>query len=96
MTLLRAPNRAASLRKSIELQGVWREKLPVEYWSTLAALRSEEAKLVRAGQTRSSASDRFELKLSEMEAQARNNAWKVVQDRMQENMVSLQKLLQPK
>jgi len=34
--------------------------------------------------------------LSEMEAQARNNAWKVVQERMQENMASLQKLLQPK
>ena len=34
--------------------------------------------------------------LSEMEAQSRNNAWKIVQDRMQENMVNLQKLLQPK
>ena len=34
--------------------------------------------------------------LSEMEAQARNNAWKVVQDRMQENMANLQRLLQPK
>ena len=34
--------------------------------------------------------------LSEMEAQAPNNAWKIVQDRMQENMATLQKLLQPK
>jgi phasin family protein len=34
--------------------------------------------------------------LSEMEAQTRLKAWKVVQDRMQENMGSLQKLLQPK
>ena len=34
--------------------------------------------------------------LAEMEAQSRNNAWKIVQDRMQENMASLQKLLQPK
>ena len=34
--------------------------------------------------------------LSEMEAQARSNAWKIVQDRMQENMANLQKLLQPK
>ena len=34
--------------------------------------------------------------LSEMEAQSRNNAWKVVQERMQENMATLQKLLQPK
>jgi len=34
--------------------------------------------------------------LAEMEAQSRNNAWKVVQDRMQENLGNLQKLLQPK
>jgi phasin family protein len=33
---------------------------------------------------------------SQMEAQARNNAWKVVQDRIQENLGNLQKLLQPK
>ena len=33
--------------------------------------------------------------LAEMEAQSRNNAWKVVQDRMQENLANLQKLLQP-
>jgi hypothetical protein len=31
-----------------------------------------------------------------MEAQSRNDAWKIVQERMQENMVNLQKLLQPK
>src|SRR4051794_25239440 len=34
--------------------------------------------------------------LSEMEAQSRNNALKVGQDRLQENLVNLQKLLQPK
>ncbi len=34
--------------------------------------------------------------LSQMEAQTRNNAWKVMQDRMQENLANLQKLLQPK
>ncbi|MTV18932.1 MULTISPECIES: phasin family protein [Bradyrhizobium] len=34
--------------------------------------------------------------LSQMEAQARNNAWKVMQERMQENLANLQKLLQPK
>lgn len=32
--------------------------------------------------------------LSEMEVRARSNAWKVVQDRMQENLSNLQKLLQ--
>jgi phasin family protein len=34
--------------------------------------------------------------LSQMEAQVRNDAWKVLQDRMQENLGNLQKLLQPK
>ena len=34
--------------------------------------------------------------LAEIEAQSRSKAWKVVQDRMQENMANLQKLLQPK
>lgn len=34
--------------------------------------------------------------LSAMEAETRGKAWKVVQDRLQENMASLQKLLQPK
>jgi hypothetical protein len=34
--------------------------------------------------------------LSELEQQARSNAWKVVQDRMHENLANLQKLLQPK
>jgi phasin family protein len=34
--------------------------------------------------------------LSQMEAQSRNNVWKVVQDRLQDNLGNLQKLLQPK
>ena len=34
--------------------------------------------------------------LADMEAQARSKAWKVVQDRFQENLANLQKLLQPK
>ncbi|MGJ4931545.1 phasin family protein [Bradyrhizobium sp. HKCCYLS2038] len=34
--------------------------------------------------------------LSEMEAQSRNNAWKVAQDRLQDNLANLTKLLQPK
>ena len=34
--------------------------------------------------------------LAEMEAASRSKAWKVVQDRFQENLVNLQKLLQPK
>jgi phasin family protein len=34
--------------------------------------------------------------LAEMEAQSRSKVWKVLQDRFQENLVHLQKLLQPK
>jgi hypothetical protein len=34
--------------------------------------------------------------LAELESQARSNVWKVVQDRLQENMTTLQALLQPK
>ena len=34
--------------------------------------------------------------LSQMEVELRTNAWKVLQDRMQENLGNLQKLLQPK
>ena len=34
--------------------------------------------------------------LAEMEAQSRNKSWKIVQDRFQENLANLQKLLQPK
>lgn len=34
--------------------------------------------------------------LAEMEAQSRNGVWKVMQDRFQENLGNLQKLLQPK
>jgi phasin family protein len=34
--------------------------------------------------------------LAEMEAKSRSKAWKIVQDRFQENLANLQKLLQPK
>lgn len=34
--------------------------------------------------------------LAEMEAAARSKAWKVLQDRFQDNLANLQKLLQPK
>ena len=34
--------------------------------------------------------------LAEMEAQSRGKAWKVLQDRFQENVANLQKLLKPK
>ena len=34
--------------------------------------------------------------LAELETRSRSNVWKVMQDRLQENMTSLQKILQPK
>jgi CHAT domain-containing protein len=63
-------NRAANLRQDIEMEDVWRLKLSPEYWGTLASLRTEEARLVVADKPRSAVSQRLELKLSEMEAQA--------------------------
>ena len=60
---------------------------------TSAEAMSKRADAAKQGMQKAMANFR---KLSEMEAQARNNAWKVVQERMQENMANLQKLLQPK
>jgi phasin family protein len=54
---------------------------------------SKQAELAKQGVERAVANFR---ELSQMEALARNSAWKVVQDRMQENLGNLQKLLQPK
>jgi len=61
--------------------------------ATSAEAMSKRAEAATQGMQRAIANFR---ELSEMEAQARNNAWKVVQERMQENMANLQKLLQPK
>ena len=61
--------------------------------ATSTEAMSKRAEAAKQGMQKAMANFR---ELSEMEAQARNNAWKVVQERMQENMASLQKLLQPK
>ena len=58
-------NRAASLRESLALAGVWREKVPPEYWETLARLGAEQASTGGQGNT-----NRLLLKLTEMEAEA--------------------------
>jgi len=67
-------NRAASLRESLTLADVWREKLPPEYWETLARLGAEEARGrgVEMGGSRTGAANanRLRLKLTEMEAEA--------------------------
>ena len=47
----------------------------------------------RAGEGRVSAGHRQLPELAEMEAKSRSKAWKVVQDRFQENLANLQKLL---
>ena len=61
--------------------------------ATSAEAISKRAEAAKQGVQKAMANFR---ELSEMEAQSRNNAWKIVQERMQENMVTLQKLLQPK
>ena len=61
--------------------------------ATSAEAMSKQAEAVKQGVEKAVANFR---ELSEMEAQARNNAWKVVQERIQENLSNLQKLLQPK
>ena len=49
----------------------------------------------RARQGVKNAVDRFR-ELAEMEAETRRKSWKVLQDRFQENVANLQKLLKPK
>ena len=67
-------NRAASLRESLALADVWREKLTPEYWETLAQLGAEEARGrgAETGGGRMSGANvrRLRLKLTEMEAEA--------------------------
>src|SRR6202043_1423145 len=67
-------NRAASLRESLALANVWREKLPPEYWETLAQLGAEEAQGrgegTAGGRTGGASANRLRLKLTEMEAEA--------------------------
>jgi CHAT domain-containing protein len=55
-------NRASSLRESLALAGVWREKLPSEYWETLAQLGAPGS----AGANE----NRLLSRVTEMEAQA--------------------------
>jgi phasin family protein len=61
--------------------------------ATSAEAMSKQADAVKQGVEKAVANF---TELSQMEAQARNNAWSVVQERIQENLSNLQKLLQPK
>jgi CHAT domain-containing protein len=62
-------NRAASLRESVALADVWREKLAPEYWDVLGQLASEETRPFQTAATAALA-ENLHLKLTEMEAQA--------------------------
>jgi len=54
---------------------------------------SKRAEMAKQGVQQAIANFR---ELAEMEAQSRGKAWKVLQDRFQENVANLQKLLKPK
>jgi CHAT domain-containing protein len=64
-------NRADSLRTTLSLAGVWRSRLSPEYWEVQGQLRAESARLLRVGRTSSSESDQLELRLTEMESEAK-------------------------
>ena len=61
--------------------------------ATSAEAMSKQTEAVKQGVEKAVAN--FQ-ELAQMEAQSRDNAWKVVQECIQENLSNLQKLLQPK
>lgn len=73
-----------------EALGKWQQKLAGATSPSAFAKQSETAR-----EDMQKAVDDFR-ELVEMEAQARKRAWKVVQDRMQDNMSHLKGLMQPK
>ena len=85
--------RALAARRNEILQETLAEWQAALKDATSTDAMSKQAEAVRQGVQQAIANFR---ELSEMEAQARSNAWKVVQDRLQENLANLQKLLQPK
>lgn len=82
-----AEKRGEILRDSL---AQWQEALKNATGQDAMAKQSEAAR-----QGVQQALDNFR-ELTEMETEARTRTWKVVQDRLQENMANLQKLLQPK
>jgi phasin family protein len=61
--------------------------------ATSAEAMSKQTEAIKQGVEKAVANFR---ELSQMEAQSRSNTWKVVQERIQENLGNLQKVLQPK
>ena len=62
-------NRAASLRESLALTDVWRQKLPPEYWETVGRLEARQSEASRTGDREPSTANLL-LKITEMEAGA--------------------------
>lgn len=63
-------DRVLGLQESQTLAQIWRRKLPIEFWETLAELRAEDAAMLRAGHRKSALADSLRLRLTEMETQA--------------------------
>ena len=62
--------RSSNLRDSPAMVEAWRRRLPGRFWSTLAELRAAQSRLRRGGLDRSAESDRLQLELISMEAEA--------------------------
>jgi CHAT domain-containing protein len=61
-------NRAASLREGIAVARGWQDRVTPEFWRTLALLRAEEMRLLRASKVSSETSRSLQLRLAEIEA----------------------------
>ncbi len=62
-------NRSPGLEDSQALAGMWRERLPIEFWEILSRLSNEDVRLLRAHLRKSVTSDALRLRLCEIEAQ---------------------------
>ncbi len=70
-------NRAASLRALLSDPSDWRNRLPREYWSTLAQTQVAEAAVLHSDTSQNRAKlERVRAALIEMESQAGNNRWR--------------------
>lgn len=63
-------NRAASLRKSLELSEAWHKRVDPQYWEVLAKLRRVEVANLARNAESSGEADRLRMELTEMEAKA--------------------------
>ena len=85
--------RALNKRRNEMLKEALAEWRAAMKGSTGKDVLSKQAELARKGVQEAIANVR---ELAEMEAQSRKKAWKLVQDRFEENLGNLKRLLQPK